>query len=93
MATGGKNGCRWSDNTVSNVIKDREVLLFPDLGCHADWKEKAKLLNCKNIVVSDLLEENATDEERRKGLDLADYLVGLEKETAIGFKPSFGEGW
>ena len=93
IATGGKNGCRWSDNTVSNVLEDREVLLFPDLGCHADWTEKAKVLNCENVIVSDLLEENATDEERRKGLDLADYLVGLEIKRAIGFKPSFGEGW
>ena len=77
IATGGKNGCRWSDSTFNNVLQDRRVLLFPDLGCHADWTEKAKLLNCDNVIISDLLEENATEEERKDGLDLADYFVGL----------------
>jgi hypothetical protein len=58
------------------VLRGRKVILFPDLNCLDKWKAKAKALShLTTIEVSDLLERKATQEERTKGLDLADYLL------------------
>jgi hypothetical protein len=71
----------------SKVLKDRSVILYPDLSkselpkekqAFTIWSNKAdeirKTYGCK-VVVSDILEKNATDEEKRNGLDIADYLI------------------
>lgn len=76
IATGGignlnEAGCR--------VLKGRDVTLFPDLGGFDKWQIKAKQL--RNIIrfsVSDLLENNANEKERKNGLDLADYLIKFD---------------
>lgn len=75
LATGGMNGC-FNAETMS-VLKDRNVTLFPDLGAHEIWSQKASILSgiCQRVVVSDLLEKNATDEQRSRGLDIADFLL------------------
>lgn len=79
LATGGMNGC-FNAETMS-VLKDRKVTLFPDLGAFEIWSQKASILFgiCQRVVVSDLLEKNATDEQRSRGLDLADFF--LEEPT------------
>lgn len=60
------------------VLKGRNVVLFPDLGGFDKWTEKSKQMTfCKLVIVSDLLEKIATESERTKGLDLADYLLRL----------------
>ena len=73
MATGSLNNL---NTEKCEVLKGRNVILFPDLGAGIKWNEKANDLSkfC-NVSVSKLLENGATDEERKKGLDLADYLV------------------
>ncbi|MDJ1483500.1 DUF6371 domain-containing protein [Cytophagaceae bacterium YF14B1] len=65
---------------ISNISSDRfkhlqgrKIILFPDLNGYDKWMEKAKEI--PGVVVSDLLETVATDEERQNGLDLADYLL------------------
>ena len=66
-----------------NVLKGRKVLLFPDLSKPDDkdnafelWTNKAKEYSyITNFVVSDLLEVNASEEERMQALDIADYLL------------------
>ena len=71
----------------SKVLKDRSVILYPDLSnpelpkekqAFEIWSKRADEIRqrygCK-IVVSDILEKNATDEEKRNGLDIADYLI------------------
>lgn len=79
LATGGMNGC-FNAETMS-VLRDRNVTLFPDLGAYEIWSQKASILSgiCQRVVVSDLLEKNATDEQRSRGLDLADFF--LEEPT------------
>lgn len=69
------NGC-FNAETMS-VLKDRNVTLFPDLGAFDIWNQKASILSgiCQRVVVSDLLEKNATDEQRSHGLDIADFLL------------------
>ena len=60
------------------VLKSRNIILFPDLNAFDKWSEKAiqikKEYNC-NITVSSLLEDIATPEAKADGLDLADYLI------------------
>ena len=60
------------------VLKNRNVILFPDLNAFEKWNEKAmqikKQCNCK-INVSTLLEDIATTEAKAKGLDVADFMI------------------
>jgi len=72
LATGGSNGL---DIDKCRCLKGRTVVFFPDAGMFEKWNKKAKELSaiCA-ISVSSLVEKNATEEERRKGFDLADYL-------------------
>lgn len=61
------------------VLTGRTVILFPDLNKYEQWKERAQELSrIATFTVSDLLERKATEEERSKGLDLADYLVRFD---------------
>lgn len=53
------------------VLKGRKVVLFPDLNAYDAWKVTADKLG---FDCSNLLEENASDEDKAKGLDLRDYL-------------------
>lgn len=79
LATGGSSGCKWrTDDKVCEVLEGRKVILFPDLGCYELWKKRADDLNDKikyTIYVSDLLEKNATEDQKKSGLDLADFLL------------------
>lgn len=68
------------------VLQGRDVVLFPDLSKDGKafdlWSDKANEFNKQipgtRFIVSDLLERNATDKEREKGLDLADYLINQD---------------
>jgi len=63
------------------VLSGHKITLFPDLKVYDRWNGFAKSLaaSCK-IKVSDLLENNATAEQRTNGLDLADYLIKRDKD-------------
>jgi len=75
LATGGIHGCFKADTV--GVLKNRSVILCPDLGAKKVWQEKAQLLSsvCSKVVFSDKLEQCATSEQREKGLDIADFLL------------------
>jgi len=76
LATGGKNGARWTDPEAFEPLRGRTIILWPDLGAWEAWSEKAKELKAlAKITVSDLLERKATASDRQKGLDIADYLL------------------
>ncbi len=83
LATGGMNGCFSSD--AMQVLRDRDVILIPDLGASNEWHNKAVLLKpiCKSISVSDVLEKCATEEQRNAGLDIADFLLMEETSQMI----------
>lgn len=65
------------------ALKGRSIILFPDLSKKSNvfdlWKSRAKemskLWRSTNFIVSDILEKNASEIEKAKGLDLADYLI------------------
>ncbi len=69
LASGSKGGLGYHK---SKVLKNRNVTLFPDLGAYDDWKAKAQEYGWN---ISRVLEDQATEEERKQGLDLADYLI------------------
>jgi hypothetical protein len=75
LSTGGKQG--YTTERCA-ILKGRNVLVFPDLGAFDDWTARTKqieaTIECKMVVV-DLLEQIATDQERSEGLDIADYLI------------------
>lgn len=60
------------------VLKGRNVILYPDLNAYNKWLDKAieieKQCGC-NISVSTLLENIAPPEAKAQGLDLADYMI------------------
>ncbi len=68
------------------VLEGRKVILFPDLSKtgHAFelWaaaaREFERTITGASFKVSDLLEKNASEEERLNGCDLADYLIRLD---------------
>lgn len=60
-------------------LKGRNVYLFPDLSAYDKWKKDSeaiqKQLQGTYFYVSDLLEQKATEQDKNKGKDLADYLI------------------
>ena len=78
LATGGMNGC--FNHIAVKVLGDRDIILFPDLGATDKWKSKIPLLQsvCKRVVISNILEDNATEEQKANGLDIADFLLMTE---------------
>lgn len=91
IACGGSGGLSVEK---CKVLAGRKIFLFPDLSnpgakikCHELWCIKAEEFNNRisgtNFQVSDLLERNATTEERQQGLDLADYLLRFNYEDFL----------
>jgi len=67
-----------------NVLKGRTVTLFPDLNGFEKWSSKAKeLSHLATFTVSDLLERKATEAEKKKGFDLADYLIKFDYKEFV----------
>ncbi len=66
-----------------NALKGRNVCVFPDLSkdgkTFEDWRQRAKEyqgeLKGTTFEFFDLLEDMATDEDRQKGYDIADFLI------------------
>lgn len=83
LATGGMHGCFKPD--VINILRGRSVMLCPDLGAKEVWQTKMPLLTsvCSKVVLSDSLEQYATDEQRKNGLDIADFLLMTDTPQMI----------
>ena len=83
IASGGKNGAFNRD--AMSVLRNRRILLFPDLGATDYWNSKMEMIRSLGIEVSlfDFMERNATKEERDAGYDIADFLLREETKEAI----------
>lgn len=82
LATGSKSQLSMEK---LKVLKNRTVMMFPDVDGHEYWERKAGEMQeagC-NVIVSDLLELDATEEERQNKIDIADWLIRqyLDKAT------------
>lgn len=73
-----------------SCLASRNVVLFPDLSIKQPnrmtafevWSAKATEImkaHKSKIIVSDLLERKATETDRQKGLDIADYLINEQR--------------
>ena len=91
LATGGKS--QLSIDKL-NVLRGRTVIMFPDVDGFEYWSNKTKeveTIGCR-VIVSDLLEKNATDEDRTNKIDLADWLVKqLSIDTVANVKHELSE--
>ncbi|HMR85253.1 MAG TPA: DUF6371 domain-containing protein [Niabella sp.] len=73
LATGGKDGLK---PERLRVVKNKKIILFPDLNAFDEWQRKANELNDVGytIAISNYLQQRTTAEQKEQGLDLADYL-------------------
>ena len=71
LATGGKGQL----NDRVEVLAGRRVIAFPDVDGYDTWCTKATERPHLGIIVSDLLEKNATPEDRAAHIDIADLLI------------------
>jgi hypothetical protein len=62
------------------ILKGRNVVLWPDLSCFDKWRA---LANEYGFKCYDFLEIKATDEAKKKGLDLADALIQWDYKDFI----------
>lgn len=68
------------------VLEGRDVFVFPDLSkdgtTYKEWENKAKQYEKRlpdtRFIFSNLLEKYALEQDRRKGNDLADYLIKMD---------------
>jgi len=66
------------------VLKGRKVILFPDLNGYDLWSKRAAALSdIADFTVSDLLEKKASEDEKLSGLDLADYLINIQRKEIV----------
>lgn len=84
LATGGISNLR---PETCAPLKDRNVILFPDLGAEDNWRDKAATIPGLNrCVISNWLHNNSTPEMRAKGLDLADILENWHPEQPLNIE-------
>jgi hypothetical protein len=76
LASGSLEGLSWDK---CKVLKDRDVILFPDVNGYHKWRQKARELRLRlpeaRFRVDDTLERVASDEERARGIDIADRWI------------------
>lgn len=72
LACGGLNNL---SEEKCKVLKNRKVVLFPDLNAYDKWEQKAKMVLKCDYVINCFLQSNATEEQKLNGLDLADFVV------------------
>ena len=71
VAVGGKT--QLGDKV--EILEGRKVIAFPDVDGYDKWVEKCSERPYLGIMVSDYLQKNATDEDKRTGADIADVLI------------------
>ena len=72
---------RWLNVEKLRPLKGWDIILFPDTSTDGStfalWSKIANEANSQglNVIVSDMLEKECTDEEKADGFDIADYLI------------------
>lgn len=80
LATGGIYGCQWDSPEVYSILRDRKIVVFPDLNATATWHIKADIMRADGMDVSVYdLESMAfvSAEDKQAGLDIGDYMIKL----------------
>jgi hypothetical protein len=78
----GCNSKTWLKVERLQKLAGRRILLYPDADGFDQWQAVAAAARAKglNVVVSDLIEKHATDQQKANGYDLADYLINEQTE-------------
>ncbi len=71
VATGGCNGCKWTESAVFQPLIGKRVVLYPDSGMFAKWEEKAATLRSNGVDVT----VSRTCEGLPDNWDVADVLL------------------
>ncbi|MCK9437019.1 MAG: DUF6371 domain-containing protein, partial [Synergistaceae bacterium] len=83
LAAGSLNGITAKKSTV---LRDRNIVLFPDAGCFEKWnKKKEEIRNeifCQ-IDISNLVETHATPQQSHDGYDIADFILEQLSKSAV----------
>ena len=94
LAAGNLNGLSVAK---SEVLKGKDVVLYPDAGCMNKWIKKMNEIKRKvpaNISVSELIEKHASSKQLEYGYDLADYIIENTKietlQKMIEMNPALG---
>lgn len=76
IATGGNNGCKWTEKTKCSVLQGRTVILCPDIDAHENWEQKAEMLRWYGITVqvSPLIKINALKYAEQSGIDYSELV-------------------
>jgi hypothetical protein len=71
IATGGNNGCKWTEKSKCSVLQGRTVILHPDIDAHDNWEQKAEILRGYGITVqvSNLIKSNALKFAEQNGIE------------------------
>ena len=80
LATGGKSQLR---EEKLRVLTGRTELLFTDADGYAERKKRAGSMTYCKAVVSDIIEKNATPEQKAAHIDIADWIVFQIRESKI----------
>ena len=83
MATGGKSQI----NDRLQVLKGRKIVAFPDVDGYQEWKEKLSQVRGLDIMISDVLEINATEKDRINQVDIADLLIRHHRKEHLLISP------
>jgi len=70
LAVGSLNNLKYD---ILRPLKGRKLILYPDLGCFDQWKEKTDQLKGFNIEINGALEKHY--EDKTLGYDIADILI------------------
>lgn len=76
IATGGNNGCKWTEKSKCRVLEGRCVILYPDIDAHDSWEEKAEILRRYGITVhvSQLIKTSAIKFAEQMGVDFSELV-------------------
>ncbi|MBX2887064.1 MAG: hypothetical protein KF829_00280 [Ferruginibacter sp.] len=76
IATGGSNGCKWTEKGKCSVLQGRTVILYPDIDAHESWEQKAEILRGYGISVqvSTLIKNNALKYAEQNGIDYSELV-------------------
>lgn len=79
IATGGCNGCKWTESAVFQPLIGKRVVLYPDTGMFAKWEGKAATLRSSGVDVT----VSRSCEGLPNNWDVADILL-RERHTKKG---------
>ncbi len=76
LATGGSNGCKWTEKEKCSVLNGRNVILYPDIDAHYDWEQKAEILRSYGLTVqvSQLIKTNALIFAEQNGIEYSELV-------------------